>query len=90
MYCGYHNHTHEFDKYEGKTYWDCFAERTSKDVVLQQDCGWTATAGYNPADYIKKYPGRTKVTHFKPSRGWQRLIARNRSWARTPWIGSQC
>ena len=67
MYCGYHNHTHEFDKFEGKTYWDYFAERTSKDVVLQQDCGWTATAGYNPADYIKKYPGRTKVTHFKPS-----------------------
>ena len=23
---------------------DLFAERTSKDVVLQQDCGWTAAA----------------------------------------------
>lgn len=67
MYCGYHNHKHEFTKDGDKTYWDLFAERTSKDVVLQQDCGWSADAGYNPVDLIKRYPGRTKVTHFKPT-----------------------
>lgn len=67
MFCGYHNHTGEFKKDGEKTFWDLFAERTSKDVVLQQDCGWTAAAGYDPVEYIKCYPGRTKVTHFKPT-----------------------
>lgn len=67
MFCGYHNHTGEFKKDGGKTYWDLFAERTSKDVVLQQDCGWTAAAGLDPVELIARYPGRTKVTHFKPA-----------------------
>lgn len=69
MACGYHNHTGEFkkDAETGKTWWDLFAERTSQDVVLQQDCGWTATAGLDPAEYVRKYPGRTRITHYKPS-----------------------
>jgi len=68
MACGYHNHTGEFKKNpEGKTYYDLFAERTTKDVVLQQDCGWTAAAHYDPVEMMKKYPGRMKSTHFKPT-----------------------
>jgi sugar phosphate isomerase/epimerase len=67
MYCGYHNHKHEFEKDGDKTYWDLFAERTSPDVVLQQDCGWSAAAGQNPAELVRRYPGRTKTTHFKPT-----------------------
>jgi sugar phosphate isomerase/epimerase len=67
MSCGYHNHTREFAKDGGRTYWDLFAERTTKDVILQQDCGWTFAAGYDPVEYVRKYPGRTKTTHFKPT-----------------------
>lgn len=67
MACGFHNHTGEFKKDGDKTYWDLFAERTSQDVVLQQDCGWTFSAGFDPAAYVRKYPGRTKTTHFKPA-----------------------
>ncbi|MBZ5495008.1 MAG: sugar phosphate isomerase/epimerase [Acidobacteriia bacterium] len=67
MACGFHNHTAEFKKDGDKTYWDLFAERTSKDVILQQDCGWTAAAGFDPVEYVKKYPGRTKTVHFKPT-----------------------
>ncbi len=68
MYIGYHNHEAEFRKKDGdKNYWDLFAERTSADVVLQQDCGWTTAAGFNPAEYVKKYPGRSKIVHFKPT-----------------------
>jgi sugar phosphate isomerase/epimerase len=69
MACGYHNHTGEFkkDADTGKTYLDLFAERTSKDVVLQQDCGWTVDAGFDPVELMKKYPGRMKSTHFKPT-----------------------
>jgi sugar phosphate isomerase/epimerase len=67
MYCGYHNHTHEFTKVGDTTYWHLFADRTSTDVVLQQDCGWSAAAGYNPVELMKRYPGRMKTTHFKPT-----------------------
>ena len=67
MACGYHNHTGEFKTDGDKTYWDLFAERTSKDVILQQDCGWTFAAGFDPVEYVRKYPGRTKTTHFKPT-----------------------
>jgi sugar phosphate isomerase/epimerase len=69
MACGYHNHTeiNKVDPETKKTYWELFAERTSKDVVLQQDCGWTAAAGLDPAEMVKKHPGRTKIPHFKPT-----------------------
>jgi len=67
MATGYHNHVNEFKTDGGKTYWDLFAERTTKDVILQQDCGWTMAAGQDPAAYIRKYPGRARTTHFKPT-----------------------
>ncbi|MDH7570519.1 MAG: sugar phosphate isomerase/epimerase [Armatimonadota bacterium] len=67
MACGYHNHTRELQKAADKTYWDLFAERTTPDVVLQQDCGWTAAAGLDPVALIRRYPGRTRTTHFKPT-----------------------
>jgi sugar phosphate isomerase/epimerase len=102
MYCGYHNHTHEFTKVGDTTYWHLFAERTTKDVVLQQDCGWSAAAGYNPADLIKQFPGRTKITHFKPtvlkgdkskqpilgedSVDWRAVLAACREYGGTEWI----
>ena len=67
MACGYHNHTHEFTKNGDKTFWELFADGTSKDVILQQDCGWTVYAGLDPVDLMKRYPGRMKSTHFKPT-----------------------
>lgn len=67
MACGYHNHTSEFKNHGDTTFWDFFAERTTKDVILQQDCGWTAAAGLDPVEMMKRYPGRMKTTHFKPT-----------------------
>ncbi len=75
MACGYHNHTNEFKSPPaaeasgpgGTTFWDQFAERTTADVILQQDCGWTMAAGFDPAAYVRKYPGRTRTVHFKPT-----------------------
>lgn len=67
MACGYHNHTHEFEKDGDKTYYDLFAERTTADVVLEQDCGWSSYAGVNPVSLMKRYPGRFKEVHFKPT-----------------------
>jgi sugar phosphate isomerase/epimerase len=102
MYCGYHNHSGEFKKTGDTTYFDLFAERTSKDVVLQQDCGWTAAAGLNPVDLMKRYPGRMKSTHFKPtvvggdktkkgilgqdSVDWVAVLAACREFGGTEWI----
>ena len=67
MYTGYHNHTHEFHKDGDKTYWELFAERTTPDVVLQQDVGWTTAAGVDPVALIRKYPGRHQIIHCKPA-----------------------
>lgn len=66
LFCGYHNHSREMKQAQGnKTWWDLFAERTTKDVVLQQDVGWTAHAGKDPEVFVRRYPGRSKVLHFK-------------------------
>jgi len=70
MYCGYHNHSREMKKAAGettKTWFDLFAERTTQDVVLQQDVGWTVAAGADPAAFIRRYPGRFRIQHFKPT-----------------------
>lgn len=102
MACGYHNHTGEFKKDGDKTFWDLFAERTTQDVILQQDCGWTAAAGLDPVDMMKRYPGRMKSTHFKPtvvnnepgkkaflgqdSVDWAAVIVGCRAYGGTEWI----
>lgn len=67
MFCGFHNHVAEFEKHQDKTYWDIFAERTTKDVVLQLDVGWAVTAGIDPVNEFRKHAGRSKTAHFKPA-----------------------
>lgn len=65
LWCGHHNHTGEFKAIDKTTYWDLFAQRTSKDVILQQDMGWTSVANLNPAELVRRYPGRTRTCHIK-------------------------
>ncbi|MBC8374239.1 MAG: sugar phosphate isomerase/epimerase [Planctomycetes bacterium] len=36
-------------------------------MVLQQDVGWTVSAGADPAAFIRRYPGRFRIQHFKPA-----------------------
>lgn len=67
MFCGYHNHASEMSiTASGKTWWELFADRTSKDVVLHCDVAWVAHGGQNPVDMLRKFPGRSKVIHAKP------------------------
>jgi len=67
MFCGYHNHASEMGKASGsKTWWDLFAGRTSKDVVLHCDVAWVAHGGQDPVETLRKFPGRSKVIHAKP------------------------
>jgi len=66
MFCGYHNHTHEFEKApDGKTWWDLFAGRTTKDVILQIDFGHAIYAGVDCVALVRKNPGRIQTTHIK-------------------------
>jgi len=67
MACGYHNHQAEMKKDGEKTFWEILAERTTRDVILQQDCGWTLAAGRDPVEFIQRYPGRSRTVHFKPT-----------------------
>ena len=46
MFCGYHNHASEMAMAaDGKTWFEIFAGRTSKDVILHQDVAWVAHGG---------------------------------------------
>lgn len=67
MACGYHNHAHEFDKVGDSNHWEVFAKRTNKDVILQIDFGWSAVAGQDGPDLVKRHPGRCQVVHLKPT-----------------------
>ena len=67
MACGYHNHKQEFAKVGDSNHWEIFAERTTKDVVLQVDFGWSTVAGQDGADLVKRHPGRMGVVHLKPT-----------------------
>jgi sugar phosphate isomerase/epimerase len=64
---GYHNHNFEFvNKVDGTPVYDLLVENTSPDHVLfQNDVYWTQQGGYNPVDYLKKYPKRIQVLHIK-------------------------
>lgn len=62
----YHNHDFEFNKYEGKFLLDWLYERFPADLMQTEvDCCWVRYAGYDPAEYIKKYTGRSPVVHLK-------------------------
>src|SRR5579863_5988415 len=53
MVFGYHNHGPEFGKENGVVFYDELLRLTDpKLVVFEMDCGWVASAGRNPVDYL--------------------------------------
>ncbi|MDR0743708.1 MAG: sugar phosphate isomerase/epimerase [Tannerella sp.] len=64
---GYHNHAFEFEnKVDGVPVYDLMLENTSPDHVLfELDVYWIKIGGYDPVDYMKKYPKRIKILHIK-------------------------
>jgi sugar phosphate isomerase/epimerase len=64
---GYHNHDFEFtNKIDGTPVYDLLVENTSPSHVLfQNDVYWTQKGGYDPVEYLKKYPKRIQVLHIK-------------------------
>ena len=54
----------------GTSFWDYFFTNTSKDVVMEQDVGWTTCAGdmfpgLSAVEQYKKYPHRSPTLHAK-------------------------
>ena len=69
---GLHNHTweHGVKMLDGTSFWDYFFTNTVKDVVMEQDVGWTTCAGdqfpgVTAVAQYKKYPGRSPTLHAK-------------------------
>lgn len=64
---GYHNHTQEFEKVEGKEVMlDYMLTHTSpENVFFELDVYWVIIAKNSPVAYFKKYPGRFKTLHIK-------------------------
>lgn len=62
----YHNHDFEFDKFEGKCLLDWLFESVPANLLSTQiDTCWALYAGYDPAEYLKKYLGRAYGLHLK-------------------------
>ena len=64
---GLHNHAWEFQMKlsDGTTVWDYFFKNTPANVCMEQDVGWTTSAGYDPCEQYVKYPHRSPTLHAK-------------------------
>ena len=66
MIFGVHNHTPEFQVYDGVNTYDELLRLTDpKLVVFQMDVGWVSAAGRDPIEYLKKTPERFPLMHVK-------------------------
>lgn len=64
---GYHNHTTDFNMIDGEYWWNRFADRTTKDVILQFDTGNASEReGVKVTDFLTRNAGRTISMHVKP------------------------
>lgn len=62
---GYHNHNHEFVKYDDKFGLDIILDNTPNNFISELDIYWVQYAGINPTDYISKHSGRFELIHIK-------------------------
>jgi len=62
---GYHCHGNDFKPVEGEIPWEILFDNTGPDVVMQLDIGNARHGGADPIMYLKKYPGRATLVHFK-------------------------
>lgn len=67
MEFGYHNHSHEYQKVEGKEMMlDYMLQNTDPEYVFfEMDVYWTVRGQQSPVEYFQKYPGRFKLLHIK-------------------------
>ena len=62
----YHNHDFEFETVGGEYKLDIMYKTLPADVLgTEIDTCWVNVGGADPAEYVKKYAGRTPVVHLK-------------------------
>lgn len=61
----YHNHNHEFIKFDGETGMDILFNNTDPVFDFEIDTYWVQAGGADPVQWIKKMEGRLSVVHFK-------------------------
>jgi sugar phosphate isomerase/epimerase len=62
----YHNHNHEMVRVGGKTWLELLYEKApAEHLKAEIDTYWIQAGGGDPAAYIRKYPGRQPLVHFK-------------------------
>jgi len=60
----YHNHAHEFQKFEGKSALELLVENTDPDYVnFEIDTMWVFRGGEDPVEVLKKFGNRVKMLH---------------------------
>lgn len=62
---GYHNHSHEFMKFDGKAVMQMLIDGLSPDVWIELDTYWVQHGGGDPAEWISKVRGRIPCVHLK-------------------------
>lgn len=66
MLFGYHNHSFEFAKFDGKCLMDRLIEETDpENVKFIVDTYWLQVGGVNPPDFIRSLGERAMAIHFK-------------------------
>ncbi|MGV8146906.1 MAG: sugar phosphate isomerase/epimerase family protein [Alkaliphilus sp.] len=65
VFC-YHNHSHEFDVFDGEYALDILYNACDSELVnAEMDIYWVHRAGIDPAKYIQKYSKRCPLIHIK-------------------------
>lgn len=62
----YHNHDFEFKKLNGEYLLDILYRDVPEDLLKTQiDTCWANVGGEDPAEYLRKYKGRSPLVHLK-------------------------
>ncbi len=62
----YHNHNHEFVKYDGKLWLESLYETAPAEMLKAEiDTYWVQAGGGNPAEWVRRYPNRQPLFHLK-------------------------
>jgi sugar phosphate isomerase/epimerase len=62
---GYHNHSHELAKFDGKPAFQILLEHFDKDVWIEIDTYWITHGGGDPTQWIGKVAGKIPCIHLK-------------------------
>lgn len=72
---GYHNHSHEFQKADGRYLLDLLQEQCGDLLSLELDVYWAKVGGEEPADYFTAHKKDISLLHMKDGTGADNFTA---------------